>query len=164
MHGVIGDADDPAVNETVACEQESLHLHLDRLAPLHKADVLVLHHGFDFQLVLIGNDHEQLLCRRDDAPHGMHGKLLDLPVKGRRQPLQGVPLPSFDELLGQRSSFRLGVGQFGHAGPLKLGHKRPVVFLRFGDRRRILPPYFLLTCEFLRLLNTLLLSRQILHS
>ena len=103
--GVLRDAEHLAVQEAVAGEIEGVDLDLGFLPGVDKADVAVRHHGFDFQLAVVRYDHEQGLCRRDNAADGVDRELLHDAIDGRGQQLKLGPLLGLDQVLAEPAAF-----------------------------------------------------------
>ena len=119
-HGVIGHADEPAVDRAVNGEREGLNFDLNRLSFLDEPDVFVFHPRFHIQLRCLRHDHHELLSRRDHPADRMDGQLLDDSIDRRRQGLKVGALSRFDGFLLQGGRLGFGRRQFRLACLLKL--------------------------------------------
>ncbi len=132
-------------NRAVQGERECFDFNLNRLSFRHEPNVFVFDLCLHFDGMVVRDDHEQLLSRRDDAADRMHRDLLDDAVDRRSQPLQTGFLTGLGDLLRKGSRFGFKCRKFCLFDLLKFRRHCPIVMLGFGKCRLILSAFLLLS-------------------
>ena len=86
-------------------KRKGFHLHLRILPRVHKTDILVRQHGFDFEHIVFRHDHHQRLGRGHHAANSRDRQLLHRSGDGCGQTHQPAALLRLDQFLFERCGF-----------------------------------------------------------
>src|SRR6202030_1133498 len=86
--GVLRNTHYRSVQQTVFGERERVDFDFGLLAFVHKADVTVLHHGFNLESTICRNHHKQRLGGGNHSAYRVNDQLLNSSIDGGHQHLE----------------------------------------------------------------------------